>query len=115
MTNVFIHIPKTGGSSIRSVCSGSIYTTGPLTAYIHQTASEMMTIIGGEENWKQSFSFSFIRNSWARTVSIYNALYTERPGLDHFKRFLHEKGFQVRSRGMLQPWKLQTDFICKDN
>lgn len=81
-------------------------------SYGHQTAAGISNTLG-ETVWNASYSFSFIRNPWSRTLSIYNMLYDQNSvGSDHFKQFLRVPCFQTYSRGLVQPWKPQTDFIC---
>ena len=54
---VFIHIPKTGGASIRhGVFKGNV--DGPKQGFI-------------PENWKSLYKFAFVRNPYDRVISAW--------------------------------------------
>ena len=57
---VFIHIPKTGGTSVSDII-------GPLE---HRTAKEIQEIIG-EKRWRDVYKFAFVRNPWDLVYSHY--------------------------------------------
>ena len=59
---IFIHINKTGGSSIESALQI------PLE---HKTAQEKIHEIG-ETNWNKTFTFTVVRNPWDKVVSMYH-------------------------------------------
>lgn len=59
---IFIHIPKTGGSSIN-------FTLG--IPREHVTAFELRGRIGAER-WEKKFKFAFVRNPWDRAVSSFH-------------------------------------------
>ena len=58
----FIHINKTGGSSIEKALG---------LPFSHQTASMRVARLGTEE-WNRRYSFTFVRNPWDRLVSQYH-------------------------------------------
>lgn len=58
---VFVHIPKTGGTSIKDAC-------GVYPSFGHKTALRLREEIRVEV-WKRSFKFCFVRNPWDRMVS----------------------------------------------
>jgi chondroitin 4-sulfotransferase 11 len=59
---VFIHINKTGGSSIEAALH---------IPFEHKTALERIRELGVEA-WKRRFTFAFVRNPWDRAVSHYH-------------------------------------------
>ena len=70
---VFVHIPKTAGSSIASEKYGGVLyeSLGKNDLYRggHKTVSELKEIVG--EQWNGYFKFCFVRNPWDRFVSLY--------------------------------------------
>lgn len=66
---VFIHIPKTGGTSIGK----ALGTDGP-----HLTAAQLRGRLG-RERWERKFKFAFVRNPWDKAVSsFHHAAFIER-------------------------------------
>jgi hypothetical protein len=59
---IFIHINKTGGSSIEKALKAPL---------IHKTAIEFKNDIG-HKRWEQRFSFAIVRNPWDRAVSQFH-------------------------------------------
>jgi len=59
---VFIHINKTGGTSIEKALK---------LPFEHRTAIEKMEELGREE-WERRFSFSVVRNPWGKVASHYS-------------------------------------------
>ena len=60
---VFIHINKTGGTSIASAIG--------LSSKQHLTATEIVEIVG-MNRYSYAYKFAVVRNPWARCVSQYN-------------------------------------------
>ena len=71
---VFIHINKTGGSSIEKALK---------LRFEHKTAMEKIAEIG-RNNWDKKFTFAVVRNPWDKVVSHYHyRLQTNK--IDHGK------------------------------
>lgn len=60
---IFIHIPKTGGSSIKQALFGKYISSHDHAGY-YRDHHELC--------WNSYFKFSIVRNPWDRTFSIYN-------------------------------------------
>jgi hypothetical protein len=59
---IFVHINKTGGSSIEKALG---------LPFQHRTAREIHDLIGAKR-WQSRFSFTFIRNPWDKVASHYH-------------------------------------------
>jgi len=69
---IFVHINKTGGSSIERALG---------VPFQHLTALELRDHLG-ERRWNDRFSFGFVRNPWDRVVSHYHyRVKTDQTGL----------------------------------
>jgi hypothetical protein len=77
---IFIHIPKTAGTSIRSVLNKHAAQTNKVMQKVHQKnkmiksehigASDIKHILEGNL-WKKYFKFAFVRNPWEIMLSHY--------------------------------------------
>ena len=69
---IFIHINKTGGSSIERALD---------LRFEHMTAREKRVDVG-PRRWQTAFKFAFVRNPWARALSHYRyRVQTNQTGL----------------------------------
>lgn len=72
---IFIHINKTGGSSIALALG--------LPMQMHATATEIRNQIPAEQ-WAQAFKFAFVRNPWGKVVSHFHyRMQTNQTGLSN--------------------------------
>jgi len=60
---IFVHVQKTGGSSIRGALR-----MAQSDAHKHRFAIELRALYGAD-TWNQYFKFAFVRNPWDRLVS----------------------------------------------
>lgn len=82
---IFIHIPKTAGTTLTSAFTASFGNDlFPSRARVHESA---IVTKNQTKEWDSYFSCAFIRNPWDRLVS----LYTSRPDLNtmSFNEYLH--------------------------
>jgi len=88
---VFIHIPKTGGTSIESLFINNAHIKD--VAGKHNMVSDI-----GSEFLKKYFTFTFVRNPWDRMVSYYN--------------FRLKRSFEMYNHG--DSFKEWIRFLCSD-
>lgn len=64
---IFIHVPRTGGTSIEKALSGKDWFNihAPSKHLTHYTAKKIYA-----EYWDEYFKFTFVRNPWDRMVSM---------------------------------------------
>lgn len=68
---VFIHIPRTSGTSLKWALNNKIQDLEYLQAQYHKTAIERRALMG-KERWDQCYKFTIVRNPWERAVSWYH-------------------------------------------
>ena len=66
---IFIHIPKTAGTSIRFTLGFNNMDKAKKIRN-HYTVTEIIDLIGIEK-WNKAFKFTFVRNPWDRLYSFY--------------------------------------------
>jgi len=77
---VFIHIPKTAGSSFRTSLYENFDNENLKNFDLNQhiTANELHQFFNKNSlNWDEYFKFSFVRNPWSRIVSYYEYQFKE--------------------------------------
>jgi hypothetical protein len=87
---IFVHIPRTAGSSIeKAVVGRDWWWVNPLTKHLTTTQARMLY---GNKRWGEYFSFSFVRNPWDKLVSMWegNRYWKQRQRLKTFTNFVRE-------------------------
>lgn len=69
---IFIHIPRTGGSSIERSFGVDMWQSTPNEK--HLSAFEVKVKVG-KERWEEYYKFTVIRNPWDRVISLMNSGY----------------------------------------
>ncbi len=70
---VFIHIPRTGGTSLTQAWGTLPYISKDVAVYKHATAPQIKALIG-KRLWNQAFRFTIIRDPWEILVSLWRLL-----------------------------------------
>ena len=99
---IFLHVPKTGGTAIAELLrirqfSDPSSKTRPTPQ--HYTSAMLRERLG-EDTWTHYYSFTFVRNPWARLLSTYywrQQLPKKRPMLP-FGNFVEHAGTCVANR-----------------
>ena len=122
---IFIHIQKTGGSSIEAALSAAV--SEPLLQLPdlpagrdpakrrHLFASDLQPLFSDYE-WRTYFKFAFVRNPWSRLVSWYR-MCVERPS-NYFMWFVKDRAktfdeFLALTHGVARKTTVnQVDYIC---
>ena len=117
---VFIHIPKTGGSSIEKCLKK--YSTDKITGnennvqvicnktnnnYKHATLQQHKNIYG--DIISDYFKFTVIRNPWDRLISLWH---WGGNGNFNKKKFINKIKTRSKEQGA---WAPMVNYICKDN
>jgi len=76
---IFLHIPKSGGSTIKCLLKEIDKNAVPLG---HMPISKMKNDLNFNESY---FKFTFVRNPWARLNSLYFFLLNQTPKHIHYK------------------------------
>lgn len=84
----FVHVPKTGGTSVR-VALGNIYgfAHGQLGGQPHYAAYRIRDMVG-LDRWSAAFTFAFVRNPWDRMASMYAYKTSREPSPEALLRWL---------------------------
>jgi len=67
---LFVHIQRTGGTSLNALIKRSIADTRCVGRLEHGTLLEARGILG-PQRFTQAYRFGFVRNPWERMVSLY--------------------------------------------
>ena len=83
---VFVHIPRTGGTSVEVALAaharrpiGRTAHGNTVLPHKHDTALEIRALLGSE--WERYFRFSIVRNPWERMLSDYHFFRSVGPQL----------------------------------
>jgi hypothetical protein len=92
---IFIHIPRTGGTSIEFGIGKDMWKEKPEEK--HMSASQTKEKCG-DEVWEEYFKFSFVRDPWERVVSLWKTRYYGLFGnLYDFLLYYKPKSFEAAS------------------
>lgn len=94
---LFIHIPKCAGTSIEVFFAGRDWTDINARTK-HLTAREALKQYG-RQAWETCFTFSVVRNPWARFLSFFNLVRTAEPNVvfdDWIRRVCSRRGLRFR-------------------
>jgi hypothetical protein len=80
---IFIHIPRTSGTSLKWALNNKIHDLEYINAQSHQFAIERRKMMEYEQ-WNVCYKFTIVRNPWERAVSWYSL---RRPSVS-FKEWL---------------------------
>ncbi|MEP4767559.1 MAG: sulfotransferase family 2 domain-containing protein [Roseibium sp.] len=124
LKTVFVHIPKTGGSTISTILRRpnplrlSKHDPSPAIDK-HSSVFEHLEHLGPEAG--EYFKFSFVRNPWDRLVSAYHYIIARRPEFelvanhDNFESFL-ASFIETPSQFLDIPYfRPQSSFLLDDN
>ncbi len=131
---IFVHIPKTGGSSIENVIwplksdrvvenlwMGLVrpyYNKYQMDGLQHLTSNQIKTEVGSKV-FSSYYKFSVVRNPWEKAVSQF--IYTKhkrkdlRKIIDMTKWTSFEKYLNLISENEHTHWMKQVNFICDKN
>ena len=98
---IFMHIMKTGGSSIEKLFN--------YEGIKHQRPIELINILG-QTTWDSYFKFTFVRNPWDRTISEY--FYRRKKGsvTTDFKSWLKSMSRGSWAIGLQSNWLQDKNF-----
>jgi len=121
---IFIHINKTGGTSIKKAFNkygyeheNIIRSSRTLKGRIrtaHWTYDEYKTHC--EKSFDFFFKFTVVRNPWDRVVSWYEYSRSTATGHDHFLSINTDTQLQIKSSGLSdRAWQLRNQIQSKNN
>jgi sulfotransferase famil protein len=119
----FIHIPKCAGTSIEIFFAGRDWVD--IDARTKHITAQKAREIYGPEVWDEYFTFSVVRNPWARFLSFFNLVRTAEPDIifdDWIRSVCSHDGLNFRGlpihRSMWEylsgpDGELMVDFVAK--
>jgi hypothetical protein len=115
---VFVHIPKTGGTSIQEAlrrCAIKLALVGMSTAeqreklgitdaWLHHIPAIELRRILGTSVWDSFYKFTFVRNPWDWLVSLYHFQRTQFAASADFRRMWPETAARFATTHSLGEW-----------
>lgn len=122
---IFIHIPKTAGTSISVKIKSKRYFGTSFKPHVHATLLEIKDLLG--QKFDSYYSFSFVRNPWERLHSLYyflcyKEIYKDKGENWDQKEFI-KKGFKwwlmehqwwppaLKGQGLCAQKRVQSDYL----
>lgn len=66
---IFIHIARTGGTSIEAACVGQDWWN--IQSQTKHLSAHQSRLLYGEDVWRSYFKFTVVRNPWDRAISLW--------------------------------------------
>jgi hypothetical protein len=115
---VFVHIPKTGGTSIEEAlrgCAIKLALLGMSTreqrdklgiteTWLHHIPAIDLRRILGASAWDRYFKFAFVRNPWDRLVSLYHFVHRQFATRPDFRQAWPEIAARLSTTQNLGEW-----------
>ena len=98
----YVHIPKNGGCSIKKFFSAD----ARFFNYAHSTAAEIKEALG-TELWEETYTFSTVRNPWARVFSAFTFL--QAGGLPQFNDSEKALSLGIRPDTYFNDWVMANE------
>jgi hypothetical protein len=104
----FIHIPKNGGCSVKSLFKDH----GTFLNFSHKSAKEIKEDLG-VDLWKECYSFAIVRNPWSRVLSAFT--FFQRGGIDKYNDAEKAKSLGITKDKDFNEWVIENEnnFINK--
>ncbi len=103
---IFIHIPKTAGTSIESKL-GFYSDNGIRGQQDHRTISQIKEEISSKK-FNDYFKFTFVRNPWARAYSWYKNVLNDKNHKENLGIYSNNYSFKKFLSNHLHNWALKT-------
>lgn len=97
---IFVHIPRTGGTSIEKQLNPSLRDGVKSGHSKHMTAKQIYSL--HPDAWDKYFKFSFVRNPWDRMVSMYYQGFYNNPKIPT-RYYGHKSGHSLEE--FIEWWK----------